>query len=338
RIYKENNMSEETGAVEAVVESPVVEETGTGEIVNGAVSGDTVVEAESEAELVEEIEGAIEDGASEEEVKDMIREYEIKVNGKTKKVKIDLNNEEEIIKRLQMAEAGQSAMQGKAELEKMIESELRGAKEDPWKFLQDTLGLDADELAEHRIAARVEEMKKSPEQIEKEKISKELETLRAEMKKREQVEEDAKVTRFREEASFKLDQEITDALKDNTNLPKSRKTVSRIADAMMWAMNNGFGDVNVADVIPAVEAEIKTEFDEFMNGMPEDVLENYIGKRNLDRLRKKRVASAQAAKNTSIGDVKAVAADKKDDVERDAFGRKTAKKVRSKDFFKNLGN
>lgn len=276
--------------------------------------------------LQTKVEKAIKDGATEAEVNNMIREYEIKVNGKKKSVKIDFNNKEDIVRRLQLAEAGHSAMQEKAELEKMISQELLKAKQNPWDFFKE-LGLDPDELAEMRIQQRIEEMKKSPEQIEKERITKELEEARAKLAKIEKEKEEATMTQLQEKAAVELESDIEAALKNHPDLPKTRKTVVRLADAMLWAMDNGFPDVRIEDVVPSVKAEIQAEINEMMSAMPEELMEMYIGKKNIERLRKQRIAKAKLVQPVEI---KEVAKPQVKEV-------KEEKKINMGDYFRNLG-
>lgn len=284
------------------------------------------VQAETQDELRDEVEQAIEDGATEAEIKDMIREYEIKVNGKSRKVKLDLGNEQEIIRQLQLAAAGQGAMQDKAELEKLVNQELLNAKSNPWEFLKNTLGLDPDDLAEQRINQRIEEMKKSPEQVRQEKIERELEEARAKLAEQERISREKEMTFLQEKAAVELDQEIDAALKKDPELPKTRKTVRRIADAMLWALNNGYEDVKVSDVIPSVKEEIRKEFNEFISEMPDEMMESYIGKKNIERMRKKRLA---AMKTTPSASVQSTTQTKpKEDEDK--------KKIAARDFFRSL--
>lgn len=314
-----------------VNEAPVEESAGVDELNSEEMKPDLPQQESgpnSQAELKEAVEEAIEDGASEEEVRDMIREYELKVNGKVKKIKVDLNNEDDLKRRLQLAEAGRMAMQEKAELEKLVNEELMNAQKDPWKFLEQ-LGLNPDDLAEQRIQSKIEEMKKSPEQIEREKMQHELEAARQRLKQIEEEKHTAKMQQMEQKAAYQLDQEITDALSKDTELPKSKKTVRRIADAMLWAMDNGFHDVTVADVLPSVKAEVQAELNEFMSSMPEELMEKYIGKKNIERMRKKRLASMR--KTSSPSQVKSVSQPKKEVEEAAPKDR-----VNSKDFFREL--
>lgn len=319
-------MSEE---VTNAPEAEVSEVAGVDQINEAEMQTEEVVEEaapETQEELKEAVEEAIEDGASEEEVKDMIREFELKVNGKVKKVSVDLSNEDDLKKRFQMAEAGKLAMQEKAEFEKLVNEELLGAQKDPWSFLKN-LGLDPDDLVEQRMAARIEEMKKSPEQIEREKIQQELEDARARLKQIEEEKSTAKMQQMEQKAAFDLDREITEALAEDKELPKSQKTVKRIADAMLWAMDNGYPNVAVADVIPSVKAEIQNELNEFMSAMPEDLMEKWIGKKNIERLRQKRLSKM---KKVATPAAKQVAKPKLEEE------KAPVKKMSSKDWFRQL--
>lgn len=280
--------------------------------------------------LQDAVEEAIADGATPAEVKKMIKEYEIKVNGKKKKVAIDLSDEKEIVRRLQLSEASHSAMQESAELKKLFNQEILKAKQNPWAFLSE-LGLDADQLMEQRLIEKVEEAKKSPEQLEREKLQKELSDARAELEKQKKDAEESKFAQLQQQAHAELESELLEALDKNPQLPKTKKTIRRIADAMEWAMNNGFEQVSVHDVIPAVEAEIRAEFNEFISELPEDVMESYIGQKGLDKLRKKRIAQSKV-----VPSVEAVKAVTKPVVVEKKEERKSAP-INSKDFFRNIG-
>lgn len=291
------------------------------------------IQAETKEELQEEIQDAIDEGATEEQIQDMIKEYTLKVNGKEKTVKLDLNNEQDIIRRLQLAEAGQSAMQKQKELEKTYEAELKRLMEKPWEVIEE-LGLDPVKLSEERLRAEVEERKKSPELRAKEQLERELAKAREELKKREDEARDAKMAKLEAEESAKLEAEIEAALDAHQNLPRSQKTVARIADAMLWAIENAEemglnpDDITVEDVMPSVEEDIRNELSEFMSQLPEEMMEEYIGRQNLERLRKKRLS---AAKTNNISNVKPTTQSVETKEKKEP-----KKKLRSKDYFRNL--
>jgi len=253
---------------------------------------------ESTEELQEAVEEAIDEGATKEEVAQMIKEFELKVNGKQIRKKIDLSDEEAVKRELQKALAGQQAMQEAAELKKLFAGEVQRMKEDPFGVLAE-LGLDPDQLAEARIQQKIEEMKKSPEQIVFEKTQQELAQLREKLQQEQEKARQAEMTRLENEAAIQLDEEIASALESHQSLPNSPYTVKKIADMMIWAMDQGMHDVSVADVIPSVERDIKREINTFMDELPAEMLEAYMGKQANERLRQKRLKAAKKVENAS---------------------------------------
>lgn len=292
-------MSESVEAVEPTVEETPVESVEESSVEASEESGESV-QAETQEEFEEEVKDAIEEGATEEQVQQMIKEFELKVNGRTFNRKIDLSDDEAVKKELQMAAAGRQAMQEAAELKKIYAQEIERLK-DPSQALNvlAELGLNPDELAELHLQQRIEEMKKSPEQLEREKMQMELEQARKKLQEQEEAARNAEIARLNQEATIQLDDEISQALDSHTSLPNSPRVVKQIADTMLWAMENGFDDVTANDVIPTVEKEIRREIADLMNQLPEEMMEQYIGQKNLDRMRKKRLGAAKKHQTVS---------------------------------------
>jgi hypothetical protein len=220
-------------------------------------------------------------------------------------------------------------MSESSNLKKQYEKELARLKQDPYSVLAE-LGLDPDQLAEMRIQQRIEEMKKSPEQVEREKIQKELQEAREEARKLKEEKESNEFAKMQEQAAVQIEDEITKALDAHTTLPKSRHVVKRIADSMLWAMNNGFENVTAEDVIPMVEKDLTEEYNKLMDDAPEEMLERLIGKRNIERLRAKRVAAVKSAPSP-LNSVKPTANSTKQQKEE------PKKKIPASQFFKSLG-
>jgi 23S rRNA-/tRNA-specific pseudouridylate synthase len=143
-------MSEENSAPE---ESQEISEEHEG------VDQEVSQEGGESADLEEVVQDALEQGASKKEVQSLIREFQLKVNGKTINRRIDLSDEAGLKNELQLAAAARSSMQDSANLKKLYEKEVGRLKSDPWAVLKE-LGMDPDELAELRIQSRIEEMKK----------------------------------------------------------------------------------------------------------------------------------------------------------------------------------
>lgn len=289
----------EATEVAEVSESVENEATSNEEVSSEAEVQQENLSSEVSAENLEEVvDDAIEDGASVDEVKDLIKEFQLKVNGKTINKRINLADEEELKKELQLAAAGRHSMQEAAELKKLYSKEIQRLKDDPYAVLSE-LGLDPDELAESRIQQRIEEMKKSPEQIEREKLQKDLEVARNELKSQQEKSQKVEMDRLYEQAAVSLDEEIATALESHRSLPKSDYSVKKIADTMLWAIDNGWDDVTVEDVLPTVESELKSDINGLIDNLPEEMLEAYIGKRTTERLRQKRIKQANDSQTLS---------------------------------------
>jgi hypothetical protein len=277
-----------------------------------------------------EIQEAIDNGDSK-EAQRLIKKYDLKVRGKTISKEIDLSDDDYIRNQLQLAEVSKQSMQESAELKKAYQKELERFRANPWQVLEE-LGLNPDALAEERIQQRIEEMQKSPEQIKAEQRERELLEAREEAKRLREEKESLEMQKLQEQASIQLKDEISKAIANKTTLPNNQYVEKRVADTMLWAMNNGFDDVTAEDVVLAVEQEMKQELAQLYEQMPEDVIEQFIGKKNIERMRKRRVAQVRQA--PSVNDIKQTTSAAK--AAQDASAR-AKQPVRSRDFFKNLG-
>jgi hypothetical protein len=281
----------------------------------------------------EQLQEAVENGEiSQKEANKLIRKFQLKVDGKVIDREIDLGDEDYLRQQLQLAEAAKSRMSETASIKKAFQSEMARLKQDPWAVMKD-LGLDPDEMAQLRLEQRIEEMKKSPEQVAQEKIQKELQEAREEARRLKEEKEQMEMSKFRQQAAEELETEIMGALDGHRTLPKSQYVVKRIADSMLWAMNNGFENVTADDVVPLVEREMKEEFNKFYDELPEELMERFIGQKNVDRMRKRRVAAARPQSVPSVNDIKqtskGMSADNKPQAPK--------AKIPAKDFFKKIG-
>ena len=96
-------------------------------------------------------------------------------------------------------------------------------------------------------------------------------------------------------------------------------------------MNNGFEDVSAEDVMPLVEREWRDEMSRLMDDSPEDVLEQLIGQRNIERLRAKRLNAMNSSNAKTAASIKSTAASvqKQEDQKRE--------KIKQREFFRKLG-
>lgn len=252
------------------------------------------IKADNEQELEAEIKDAIEDGASEEEVKDMIRQYTMKVDGKEIIKEIDLNDEDAVLRELQLAHKGQKSTQELQELKKLYTSELQRLQKDPFKVLKE-LDQDFDplKLSADYIEQAFQESEMSPEEkaaqereLEFKKVLEERDRLKAAADKKEQDAKDAEI-------ALELENDIMSALEEDSELIADKETVGLIAKELYWAMSNGY-DMSAKDVIPTVKDQLRQQFrrsaDRFKSTA---IMKDYMGEELLGKLRDERVKQAQ---------------------------------------------
>lgn len=197
-------------------------------------------------------------------------------------------------KQLQMAKASQKAMQDKSQLEKEVGSFLEELKKNPRKILSDPrVSVDLKKMAAEIIEEEIEQSKKSPEQIEKEKLEARLRELEEERKKEKEERDQLELERRTEASMIQYDQMMTKAL-EKSDLPKSPYVVKKMADYMLLGLNNDL-DLKPEDVVPLVQEEIKNDLKEMFSVMPDEVIEALVGKEVFNRVRKKNVAKAKSA-------------------------------------------
>ena len=230
------------------------------------------------------------------------RTYSPKVNGRQVNVEFDPTDDAQMLNYLQKAMASDEKFQEAAALRKNVEALVHELKTNTRGVLSHPeLGIDIKKFAEEILNEEIKNLQKTPEQRQMEELQKQLE---GEKKQREQLEEarrTSEMARLEEQAFKQFDDEITGALEKYPNLPKSPYVVKRIADTMIEAVNKGFKDVSVNDIMPIVEGQISGEIQKMFETMPEEVMEKLIGKQNLGRLRKKRLNSMKKPVETAQG-------------------------------------
>lgn len=295
----EENVSAEVSAENDAPQVDLSSESNDVDLSESSDSSESLgVQATTEAELQDEVEQAIEDGASEEEVQQMIREFTLKVNGKEYRRKIDLSNEDELQKELQMALAGRQAMQRSAELEKAYRNDIDRLKTDTASVLAE-LDIDPVEFAARVIENHLAQSAKSPEEIEQERIASEIQKMREENARLKKEAED----RLRQSEMSKIEKEIEtdilDALEGDSELPANPEVIAMVADNMLWAMQNGWEDVTAKDVLPTVKAELQQKFRSIAGSLKSNAaLKALLGDDILNNLREERVQQAKNQVNT----------------------------------------
>jgi len=297
--------------IDEIVDSTEAEEQGAAEQLTEEVTKEEVPEASKEQAKVE---------------KALKKKLRLKVDGREIEDEIDLENEDELVKKLQFAHVAQKRIAEKAQLEKEVREFIDLLRKDPRKVLSDpNLGIDLKELAKAVIQEDMENSLKSPEVLEKEKLEKELRDLKDKADKDREDFKKKELQRLEEREFERYDNLMQQAL-EKSDLPKSEYVVKKMADYMLLGLQNDM-DLTPEDVLPLVRDEIFSDIKSMFSVMPEKVIEEILGKDVLGKLRKKAVAKAKTpiptgkiAADTGEKSKKNDKADKKIGTFRDYFG------------------
>lgn len=268
---------------------------------------ESIEQVEETEEVAASPEGEVKPTEAEQKAEENLRrKYNLKVNNKVKEVELDLSNDEEVQKYLQKALAAEEKFQEAASVRKQAEQLVNALKTNPLAVLMHPeLGLDVKALAQQVLTQEIEDMQKSPEQKRIEELERALKDREEKERVLEEEKRQAEMNRIQEEAFQELDSQITSAL-SKSELPKSPYVVKRIADAMIEAVNMGYKDITVEQIMPFVEESITTEFQRMFDEAPEQtaekLMEKLVGKKNLDRYRKTKVARVKSPVRAAVQD------------------------------------
>jgi len=222
----------------------------------------------------------------------LARMYKVTVDGEELEV-----DEDELKKGYSHARAAQKRMQEAAMSRKEAEQVLRMFKENPRQAMG-RLGIDVRQLAESVIQDELSEAMLSPEQKELRQYKKQLEEYQNNEKSaREQYEaqqQEQEMARYTEQ----VQSEIVSTL-DTAGLPKTERTVGRIAHYMQAALSAGYSNVTPADVIEYVKNDYISDFKSFMGGMSEEQIEMFLGADVLRKAAKATVKGGMPVKTVS---------------------------------------
>ena len=234
-----------------------------------------------------------------------IKKIKLKVDGEEfdEELPFEVDDNPEIIKylqqQLQLGKMGQKRAKEKATLESQVDQLIQKLKTNPREILEDPgLGLNFEKVVEDYINEKIENSKKSPEQIEKEKLLAELaeeRKLRAEEKKKL---EDEKREALQQKAYEQYENDMNEAFIANPGLPKSPFTVNKIAEYMMAALEEGL-DVTIKDIVPYVAQSYREEMKQLAGSLSEDDIEAFLGADKIASVHKKKLAASRKASTST---------------------------------------
>jgi len=260
---------------------------------------------------------------------ELIKRLTLKINGREEEVEVDFNDEDKLRDLLQKGYAADEKFQKASQKEKEMQEYAELITKDPLKALK-AAGHDMDKLAQAHMEKRIADLQKSPEQKRLEELETQIEEERGKNEALENAKAEAEQERAQEQYSRQLDEEITVAL-ETSDLPKSPYVVKRIAENLMLAMDEGYEDVTVEQIIPIVERQIRGEIRQMFEAMPEDVIEKTLGNNVSKKLRNRRIKRQKKAPVKGT-DIQATGQSEIRKLREESAKNKT----RAKDFWKNF--
>jgi hypothetical protein len=323
-------MSEENVTTEQEVIENAVEEA-----VENAQDETNEVEQEVEGE---EVEQEVESEESVQEEIKKIKKLMLKVDGQEIEEELPIEIPEEyqeyFAKNLQLSKVAQKRMQETAEMKKMIEeeknkflSEKEKWKANPWQVMEE-MEIDPDTLIEQRIQEKLAEAELSPEQRELNELRRKIKEKEEREQQLQQEAEQREKMRLQQEAEADITNQINKALETSAFIPKTTDSIAIIADAWFNAIQaTGNENLKVEQIVPLVEKNMKKKTIDFLESLDDEMLEEYLGSKVNDRLRKRRLAKQKNTPKTNLEQVKTTTSAPKET---------TKERISSRNFFKNL--
>lgn len=211
----------------------------------------------------------------------------LKVNGKTREVK-DYND----MKRLaQLGLAANEKFQQASEKIKQAEAIVELLQTAPEKALE-KLGFNVRDLAEDYLRQQLQQEAMTDEERKMYDMEQKLAAYEQEKKHREDSDRQNKMVELQRHYEHELSEKIVKAI-DNYKLPRNEKTISRIAEKLYIALENGF-EIDPLDIAPLVKQEIEDELKTFHSSMGVEDLLELLGEDGLKKIREYEVGRVKA--------------------------------------------
>lgn len=233
-----------------------------------------------------------------EEVKKNLKKYKIKVDKEEIEESLDLDNEEEVKKHLQLSKVAQKRMNEKAALEKEVAQFFQLLKDDPEAVLSDKrIGVDVKQFAAKILEDEIKKAQKTPEQLEQEALKKKLKEYESNDEKRQKQEKDREFDELKKHESVKYEQQVDDALK-TANLPKTSYVVDKITNYMLTALKHNVNDIQPKDVMDLVKQDMEKDIRSFFEAAPTNVIKAILGDNILGKIAQDNIGKAGEVMST----------------------------------------
>jgi hypothetical protein len=259
--------------VEPVATDVVVDET-----MDINTDEEVLYEEDVEATELTEEQPAIEE--QKEAVKNHLKKLNIKVDGKQIEREIDLANEAELVKILQMAELAQKRSQEAANLRKQqtekesqLQEFLDALKTRPQDVLAH-LGVNIHDVYEKIAEEEIKKAQMSPEEKRIKELEQELQKIKEAEDKLKKDSELKHKKMLEDKYSRELETELLDVLSQN-KLPPSQVIIGKMTNMLSLALENGY-DLKFKDVVGLVKNEWESEIKNSISGLSAEQLAQII--------------------------------------------------------------
>lgn len=180
--------------------------------------GEEQIESEEESPKTEE---------KKEEIKSLIKKFKLKVDGEEIEEEIDLGNEEQLIKELQLARAAKKRMAEAQEAKRKAYEVMQSIDQDPANLIK-RLGPKGYEIAEQLLLEKMQEDMLTPEQKQLKQMERELAKYKELEKQQKEEAERAQAQAQEAKQAEHYQKVIIDAL-EKSGLPKTPDSAKRMA-------------------------------------------------------------------------------------------------------------
>lgn len=214
----------------------------------------------------------------------MQRLFKVTINGQEQEV-----DEKELLRGYTHSKAAEQKMQEAAMTRKQAQEVMQIMKENPLLAFQ-KLGIDPRKFASYVTDLDLKESMMTPDQKKMRDMHNQLQYYQQQEKAAQQRYQQEQAEIQNQQMTAQIQTDIISTLESNS-VPKTPFTVGRIAYYMEAAMNAGYEDVKPQDVIQYVREDYAHDFKQYIGGLSDDTLSEFLGKDILLKAAKKTVSA-----------------------------------------------
>lgn len=224
-----------------------------------------------------------------------LKKYKIKVDGNEEEVELDLNDEQTLVRHLQMSKAASKRMNEAAITKKQAEQFINALKTDPVRILTDPRIMGNEKfqaIAEEFLAKKLQEQMLSPEERKHIEMEERLRKYEESEKKAKEEAEQKQIAQLEAHYAQQYQKTIIEALQ-STSLPKNAFTVKRMAELMQKNIQHGL-ELEPHHLAQLVKEDYQRELVGLIGGSDADQIIAMFGEDVANKIRKHDLAKLKS--------------------------------------------